>query len=76
MLVSPIKAQNLENAHKLVKKAAQNGANVVVLPECFNSPYGTEFFLEYAEQMGGKTCTALSEMAKLNSVYLVGGSFP
>ena len=35
------KADNLSRALKKVKDAAGNGAQLVALPECFNSPYGT-----------------------------------
>lgn len=35
------KKANLEHAAVKVKEAAGTGAKLVVLPECFNSPYGT-----------------------------------
>ena len=76
MSVTANKSHNLENAAKLVKKASQNGANVVVLPECFNSPYGTQYFAQYAEPLNGETGRKLSAMAQQNSIYLIGGSFP
>ncbi|KAI8913212.1 carbon-nitrogen hydrolase [Gorgonomyces haynaldii] len=76
LLSTANKHQNLQRASELVKKAKDLGSDVVVLPECFNSPYGTQYFKEYAEQLGGETCNRLSEMAKTNQVYLVGGSFP
>jgi Carbon-nitrogen hydrolase len=34
------KSKNLAHAAKKVKEAAGTGAKLVVLPECFNSPYG------------------------------------
>lgn len=40
LAVSASKADNLLRAAKLVKEAADKGAKVVTLPECFNSPYG------------------------------------
>jgi len=49
---------------------------LVFLKECFNSPYGTKYFPEYAEPLNGPTAKKLAEAAKENSVYLVGGSFP
>eukprot|EP00842_Homolaphlyctis_polyrhiza_P005422 jgi/Hompol1/5881/HPOL_000180-RA len=78
LLVTSNKQVNLQNARKLVLKAASDGANVVVLPECFNSPYGTQYFAEYAEADAhkGETATALSSMAKEARVILIGGSFP
>ncbi|KTF83172.1 hypothetical protein cypCar_00024592 [Cyprinus carpio] len=74
--VSKIKADNLGRAQKIVKEAAGQGAKVVVLPECFNSPYGTGFFAEYAEKIPGESTQVLSEAAKECGVYLVGGSIP
>lgn len=41
--------------------------------ECFNSPYGTSFFSRYAENIPGESTQVLSEAAKENEVYLVGG---
>lgn len=46
------------------------------LPECFNSPYGTQYFKEYAEKIPGESTQKLSEVAKECSIYLVGGSIP
>lgn len=69
--------KNIEHAAKMIAKAKENGAKVVALPECFNSPYGTKFFSEYAETISeGPTCKMLSQAAKMNSVYLIGGTFP
>jgi omega-amidase len=38
-------------ATEKIKEAAGKHAQIVVLPECFNSPYGTKFFPEYAEEI-------------------------
>jgi omega-amidase len=84
LLGSSNKVLNIKRAQDLIRKAASNGglfiklikAQVIVLPECFNSPYGTNYFAEYAETMGDVTCKALSEIAKETNTYLIGGSFP
>ncbi|XP_034036497.1 omega-amidase NIT2 [Thalassophryne amazonica] len=76
MKVSGVKAENLSAARRLVKEAAGAGSSLVLLPECFNSPYGTSFFAEYSERMPGESTQVLSETAKENHVYLVGGSIP
>uniref|UniRef100_A0A8C7LKD9 omega-amidase n=1 Tax=Oncorhynchus mykiss TaxID=8022 RepID=A0A8C7LKD9_ONCMY len=71
--VTKVKADNLSRARGLIKEAAARGAKLVVLPECFNSPYGTGFFPEYAEKIPGESSQVLSEAAKESQVYLVGG---
>jgi predicted amidohydrolase len=78
------KAANLKHAASQVAKAAQGGSNIVVLPECFNSPYGCQYFPDYAEVLlpsppspeQAPSYHALSAMAADNKVYLVGGSIP
>jgi omega-amidase len=78
------KTTNLTNARSKVLAAAASGAKLVVLPECFNSPYGTKYFDKYAETLLpsppssslSPTYAALSALAKEANVYLVGGSIP
>lgn len=78
------KAANLRHAASRVAEAAASGARLCVLPECFNSPYGTNYFPQYAETLLPSPPTqdqspsyhALSRMAADNGVYLVGGSIP
>ena len=51
---------------------------MVSLPECFNSPYGTKYFPEYAESItDGPTCKALKEAAEKHEVRILSyeGSF-
>ncbi|KAL1915077.1 uncharacterized protein VTP21DRAFT_7558 [Calcarisporiella thermophila] len=77
LAVGSDKNVNVRNARAKVLEAAERGANVVCLPECFNSPYGTSYFPEYAEPIpSGPTVQALSQMAKDANVYLIGGSIP
>lgn len=83
-LIGADKAANLASARAKVLEASSNGANLVVLPECFNSPYGTKFFPKYAETLlpspptesQSPTYHALSKLAKEAKTYLVGGSIP
>lgn len=71
------RSENLDNARKLIDQAKNVGAKLISLPECFNSPYGTKFFNEYAESVpNGPTSEMLSKAAKENQIYLVGGTFP
>ena len=67
LAVDANKAGNLARAAAKVKEAAEAGAQLVSLPECFNSPYGTKYFPEYAESVpDGESCAALKKMATEN----------
>ncbi|CAE6457383.1 unnamed protein product [Rhizoctonia solani] len=87
------KAANLAHAKEMVLKAAQpvdgKKTDLIVLPECFNSPYGHMHFPTYAETIGYKpgepydvsaskseSVKVLSEMAKETGKWLLGGSIP
>lgn len=76
--VTSNKSQNIKSACGAIQNAVKsNNAELVVLPECFNSPYGTKFFPEYAEKLdNSETLKAISECAKENNVYVVAGSIP
>lgn len=83
LMVGSDKAANLASAVAKVAEAARGGANIVALPECFNSPYATDQFPVYAEPIPARrrdidpvthvSVAALSEAAAANRVYLVGG---
>lgn len=51
------KRANLQRAQDMVARAVSGGpdgrAQMVLLPECFNSPYGVNFFGTYAESLSG-----------------------
>ncbi|KAI9771086.1 MAG: hypothetical protein M1840_002437 [Geoglossum simile] len=78
------KAANLGRARVRVLEASKAGARLIVLPECFNSPYGTQFFSRYAETLlpsppsadASPSFHALSALAKEAGAFLVGGSIP
>ncbi|KAK3593071.1 hypothetical protein CHS0354_007862 [Potamilus streckersoni] len=76
LAVTASKSDNLARATKFVREAATNGAKIVALPECFNSPYGTKYFPTYAEKIPGQSTEALSSAAKDNNIFLIGGSIP
>ncbi|TLD15755.1 uncharacterized protein PgNI_01663 [Pyricularia grisea] len=78
------KAANLSHARDKVVEASRAGAKIIVLPECFNSPYGCDYFPSYAEALLPSPPTrdqspsyhALSDMAKETGAYLIAGSIP
>ena len=75
--VTADKAQNLKRACAKIEEACKvGGADLVCLPECFNSPYGTQHFADYAETIPGSSTETLASAAKDNSCFLVGGSIP
>ncbi|XP_069165678.1 omega-amidase NIT2 isoform X2 [Procambarus clarkii] len=76
MAVVETKAKNIARAVQLIREAVGGGAQLVALPECFNSPYGTNYFQKYAETIPGESTDALSAAAKKFGVYIVGGSIP
>jgi len=80
LAVGANKADNLSRAETFIQTAAkEGGAQVVALPECFNSPYGTQYFNEYAEDLStgsSPSLDVLKKSAKENSVHLIGGSIP
>lgn len=72
------KTENVQRACDFIRRAVKDHSpKVVALPECFNSPYGTKYFEEYAEIIPtGETSCRLSEIAKELGVYIVGGTIP
>ncbi len=84
MLVQADKMINLEKAKSMIHEAKAKGADVVVLPECFNCPYGTKYFATYAEPIPvdgapsseAITFSAMSSAAREAGVWLVAGSIP
>ncbi|ODH27667.1 hypothetical protein ACO22_04128 [Paracoccidioides brasiliensis] len=78
------KALNLRHARNKVLEAANSGASLIVLPECFNSPYGTQYFSKYAETLSpsppskeqSPSFHALSALASETKAYIIGGSIP
>ncbi|MCT4632398.1 MAG: carbon-nitrogen hydrolase family protein [Firmicutes bacterium] len=68
------KNENLKNARKLIDRASNQGAELVVLPEIFNGPYNMKLFKDYSEGYPGPSTTMLANAAKENGITLVGGS--
>ena len=85
------KSNNIALAKAAITQAAEQGADLVMLPECWNSPYSTDAFPEYAEliptsfdasttltdaKLSMPSSTFLSSIAKDLGIFLVGGSIP
>ena len=76
MITCEDKEKNINRAKEGIEECVKKGAEIVILPEIFNSPYDTKKFREYSEEQNGKTWTFLSNIAKKNKIILIGGSIP
>ena len=70
------KKVTMDKAERMVREAARNGANVVVLPEMYNCPYSKKYFKPFADAENGESLEQMSAWAKENGVILVGGTIP
>lgn len=70
------KNKNLKTMEEYVSRAKKEGANVVCLPEMWNCPYQNSYFTKFAEEDFGESYKKMSQVAKENDVYLIGGSIP
>lgn len=72
--VSSDKQTNLQNARQAILQAKD--ADIIVLPEVWNSPYDSTAFPQHAEPADGPSCRLLSALARETGKYIVGGSIP
>jgi len=70
------KKQNLKRAAEIVEEAVRREADFVCLPEVWNSPYDIKLLPDYAEPEGGPSNALMSELARENKIYVIGGSIP
>jgi deaminated glutathione amidase len=71
------KIRNIDKACSLVKKAANNGSEVILLPEVFNyrGPINNkELYNKIAEDIPGESINPLIDIAKENKVNIIAGS--
>jgi predicted amidohydrolase len=68
------KGRNLEAAERLVREAAQDGAELVALPEKWNVLGDAEALHEGAEPLGGPTLAAAGSWARELGIHLLAGS--
>ncbi|UUO06052.1 carbon-nitrogen hydrolase family protein [Blastopirellula sp. J2-11] len=66
---------NLQTAERLIAQAADQGAQLVVLPELFNYLGRLENLAEHAEAITGPTASRMRKAAQKHQIYLVAGSF-
>ncbi|KAH3669900.1 hypothetical protein OGATHE_002712 [Ogataea polymorpha] len=73
------KQANLQKVREFAAKALakEPALDLLVLPECFNSPYAVDQFKNYSEPIpSGETTKFLSDLAREYNVNIIGGSFP
>jgi omega-amidase len=71
------KNTNIQNAINMLRESAEKGAQLAILPECFNSPYGNKYFPVYAEELESSiTLQKISEITKQLGIYTIAGSIP
>jgi N-carbamoylputrescine amidase len=79
MRCGPDPEQNLAHAIEFIRDAARKGARIVCLPELFRSQYfcQTEDHknFELAEEIPGKSTSALAEVARENGIVIVASLF-
>jgi omega-amidase len=70
------KPENLLSAKRLIEKAVLNKAEIIVLPEMWNTPFTNDYFIKFAEPPLGPTYQFMKTLAQTHKIYLVGGSIP
>lgn len=76
MPVTDSKEQNIQTALDYLKNAAQEGAELAVLPEMFCSLYRNRDFIKNAEGHQGPAWQAMAKAAADLGLWLVAGSIP
>lgn len=76
MRVTRDRAENIAAACRLIRRAAEQGAEFVMLPEMFCCPYENIAFRPYGEEQDGPAQRALSALAAALGIWIVGGSIP
>ena len=78
MVSTPVLEENLAAARRLIAQAAQQGAQLVLLPEYWPIMGMHESDkMAYAEHPeGGPIQTCMSEMARQHRIWLIGGTLP
>lgn len=71
------KETNINHAVELIEEASGSGANLITLPEMFNTPYDNDKFVEYSEyENDSRTLKCMKDIAREENIYLQCGSIP
>ncbi|KAG5596011.1 hypothetical protein H5410_037243 [Solanum commersonii] len=79
--VTTDKERNIAHVQQAIEDAADKGAQLILLPEIWNSPYSNDSFPVYAEDIdaGGDASPStrmLSEVSRSRKITIIGGSIP
>ena len=75
--VTDVPEDNIKRARHLIDTAADDGATVVALPECFVGSYGVEHFPRWQEPLGGEPlrggAAMMARAARDRGIFVSGG---
>lgn len=66
----------LENIKKLIEEELHNHPDIIIFPEMFFTPYELKYIESYKQELDSNLIKFLSNLAKDNQSYIVGGSLP
>lgn len=70
------KEENIKKAKLMINEAANKGCQLIIISSMFTCQYNPTNYIQNAEYDKGQTWHILSEIARMNEIYLVGGSIP
>ncbi|CAA2989582.1 omega-amidase, chloroplastic-like [Olea europaea subsp. europaea] len=79
LYVTSDKDRNIAHARETIEEAARKGAQLILLPEIWNSPYSNDSFPVYAEEIDANkspSTAMLSEVSQRLKITIIGGSIP
>lgn len=76
MPVAPTPEENILTAEAYLRQAAEQGADLAVLPEMFCCHYSNKAFVAHAQPPQGPVWTAMSRAARKYGLWLIAGSIP